>query len=164
MTSETIYKRYTASCLQCRSEISMQNFSKHLDSKQCKKGGKAVYGLRSLRNSLNCIHCDKLCNTINSLAQHEIRCKSNPDKISVAYLRDRELKSHAISPTPCPFCDKIFITKNGLNNHTTRCKITLIENYRLYQQKVNLQARTSMPNGSQYIMQTKLIGTRLVTE
>lgn len=118
MTSETIYKRYTASCLQCRSEVSMQNFSKHLDSKQCKKGGKYTAGLRAARNSLNCIHCDKLCNTINSLAQHEIRCKENSNKIP-----SKPINNHpTIPPTPCIFCEKLFTTKSGLSNHTYRCK------------------------------------------
>ncbi len=32
---------------------------------------------------MNCEFCDKLCKNKNSLAQHIIRCKSNPDKIII---------------------------------------------------------------------------------
>ena len=31
---------------------------------------------------LNCIYCDKLCKNKNSLAQHEIRCNKNPNKLN----------------------------------------------------------------------------------
>lgn len=30
-----------------------------------------------------CKYCDKVCKNLNSLAQHEIRCKNNPNKIAV---------------------------------------------------------------------------------
>lgn len=33
--------------------------------------------------NLNCRYCNKLCKNKNSLVQHEIRCKENPDRISV---------------------------------------------------------------------------------
>ena len=37
-----------------------------------------------------CRHCGKVCKNKNSLAQHEIRCKENPDKISMDYLSSRD--------------------------------------------------------------------------
>lgn len=37
-----------------------------------------------------CRYCGKACKNKNSLAQHEIRCKENPDKISMDYLSSRD--------------------------------------------------------------------------
>lgn len=31
----------------------------------------------------NCKYCNKICKNKNSLAQHEIRCKSNPYRIKI---------------------------------------------------------------------------------
>ena len=36
---------------------------------------------------MNCKYCNKECNSINSLRQHEIRCKSNPQKIDTSYAK-----------------------------------------------------------------------------
>ena len=37
-----------------------------------------------------CRYCGKVCKNKNSLAQHEIRCKENPNKISLDYLSNRD--------------------------------------------------------------------------
>ena len=37
-----------------------------------------------------CRYCGKVCKNKNSLAQHEIRCKENPNKISMDYLSNRD--------------------------------------------------------------------------
>ena len=109
MSSETIYKRYTASCLQCRSTISLQNFSKHLDSKQCLLyGGKFGHNNRT---SKECLYCKKSYNKIISVAQHEVRCKQNPN---------RKLPK-VVEPIKCIFCEKIYTSNMGLGSHQVRC-------------------------------------------
>lgn len=37
-----------------------------------------------------CKYCGKVCKNKNSLAQHEIRCKENPNKINLEYLSNRD--------------------------------------------------------------------------
>lgn len=37
-----------------------------------------------------CKYCGKICKNKNSLAQHEIRCKENPLRISLDYLKQRD--------------------------------------------------------------------------
>lgn len=56
---------------------------------------------------LHCKYCNKICHSINSLKQHEIRCKENPNKIQCK-----------------GFCD---INKRTINpnNHTTKGKIMI---------------------------------------
>lgn len=39
---------------------------------------------------LKCKYCGRVCKNRNSLAQHEIRCKENPLKISLDYLKQRD--------------------------------------------------------------------------
>lgn len=34
-----------------------------------------------------CKYCGKECKNLNSLRQHEIRCKENPDRISLSYIK-----------------------------------------------------------------------------
>lgn len=41
---------------------------------------------------LHCKYCDKECKNRNSLIQHEIRCKKNPDKILVDFSKRRSRK------------------------------------------------------------------------
>jgi extradiol dioxygenase family protein len=41
-------------------------------------------------NELICKYCGKECKNKNSLAQHEIRCKYNPNRISLEYLKYRD--------------------------------------------------------------------------
>ena len=39
-----------------------------------------------------CKHCGKECKNKNSLVQHEIRCKLNPNKLNLEYLENVRLK------------------------------------------------------------------------
>lgn len=39
---------------------------------------------------LKCKYCGRVCKNKNSLAQHEIRCKENPLRISLDYLKQRD--------------------------------------------------------------------------
>lgn len=113
MSSKTTYKRYLVSCLTCKSEITSCNFNKHLDSEQCTSSDKFMYK----RSDLECIYCNKLCKSVNSVTQHEIRCKKNPNRIII----NRIHKVSEMPATPCKFCNKIYTAKNNLNNHITRC-------------------------------------------
>ena len=117
MTSETIYKRYTVSCLQCRSEISKSNFSKHIDSIQCASGGKYA---PIIKDNLICDYCNKLCKSINSVKQHEIRCKENPNRISLEYIKG-VIRSADIAIEECSFCKKEFKKRGAKGNHEARC-------------------------------------------
>ena len=50
-----------------------------------------------LREDLFCPHCGKQCKNLNSLAQHKIRCRKNPDKIESAWLCGKYLKNRGWS-------------------------------------------------------------------
>lgn len=69
---------------------------------------------------MHCRYCNKLCKSENSKRQHELRCKHNPDSLSMDYAKVTKYK--IISDTPCKFCRKIFTTNGGLSNHERRCK------------------------------------------
>jgi len=78
------YKRYTVSCLLCKSEVSTGSLHKHYNSKQCQSGGKAVFvksdEYESRKSRSHCIFCNKECKTFHSLTAHEISCRDNPNK------------------------------------------------------------------------------------
>ena len=70
--------KYTL-CPICARQMSNANYSKHVKahdkpSRYCKSVD---------HDGLNCKYCGKLCKHKNSLAQHEIRCRNNPDKLAV---------------------------------------------------------------------------------
>lgn len=69
-------------CQYCGKEISNNNIKKHLLSHESNpeyhKPSQHV-----THEGLNCIYCNKLFKNKNSLAQHECRCKLNPNKIRV---------------------------------------------------------------------------------
>jgi len=71
---------------------------------------------------MNCAYCFRPAKTKNSNVQHELRCKQNPDHMSLKYLLDRgPIGQGIINPTPCEFCGKIYHTKSSLSNHRIRC-------------------------------------------
>lgn len=43
---------------------------------------------------LYCKYCNKECKNKNSLVQHEIRCKENPNKIDMSYIKPGHSKGH----------------------------------------------------------------------
>lgn len=65
----------------------------------------------------NCKFCNKTCKNSNSLTQHSIRCKENPDRIINIHSTLR-----TISPTKCEYCSNVYNTSNALNGHQRRCK------------------------------------------
>ena len=46
-----------------------------------------------------CKYCGKICKNKNSLAQHEIRCKENPNKIDLGYLTNRDYSQVNFNPS-----------------------------------------------------------------
>lgn len=56
-----------------------------------------------------CKYCNRTCKNLNSLAQHEIRCKENPDRIKINRLRNKgNMPKHIKS-----WNNKNVISKNG---------------------------------------------------
>lgn len=69
-------------CPICGKEITTNNINKHINSHNNNPNYfKESYSLS--HDGLNCIYCGKECKSRNSLCQHEIRCKLNPNKIHV---------------------------------------------------------------------------------
>ena len=70
-------------CEKCGREISKSNIAKHLRSHETYSENfeKEQYHLD--HDDLFCKFCGKECKNRNSLAQHEIRCKENPNKINI---------------------------------------------------------------------------------
>lgn len=48
---------------------------------------------------LYCQYCNKECKNLNSLRQHEIRCKQNPNKINLDYLSNRDYTNFNWNPS-----------------------------------------------------------------
>lgn len=46
-----------------------------------------------------CKYCGKECKNKNSLSQHEIRCKENPNKINLEYLSNRDYSNFNFNPS-----------------------------------------------------------------
>lgn len=70
--------KYTA-CPICNRQIANNSYNKHVAAHS-----KPSRYLRPLdHDDLNCKYCDKLCKNRKSLAQHEIRCKSNNSTLKV---------------------------------------------------------------------------------
>ena len=95
MTKEEYNKnRPKIKCSLCGKEISKPCFERHfkacsnLDSVLNEKRKKKIYHVS--HDGLNCKFCNKLCKNLNSLTQHEIRCKYNSNRIESA---NRDFKS-----------------------------------------------------------------------
>ena len=78
-------KRTVIECPHCHKLISKSNFSRHMNSHQTHPEYQKSLKTRQIvdHDDLNCKYCGKLCKNKNSLAQHECRCKKNPNKIKV---------------------------------------------------------------------------------
>ncbi len=69
-------------CPICKKLYSKSNLEKHLGWH--KRNPDLLYRKEYVsinHEGLNCQYCGKLCKSKNSLAQHEIRCKENPNKL-----------------------------------------------------------------------------------
>lgn len=59
--------------------------------------------MHELPDSLLCKHCGRLCKNLNSLAQHELRCKQNPDRRCYDHLTKyilENVKGHTAEEVP----------------------------------------------------------------
>ena len=70
-------------CEICGREISKSNITKHLKTHENGNFNKKSLQTHLDHDDLFCKYCGKECKNRNSLIQHEIRCKENPDKINV---------------------------------------------------------------------------------
>ena len=83
-------------CSICGRLIDVANIKRHEAS--CGKSEKLnVY--RVSHEGLNCIFCGKLCKNKNSLAQHELRCKENPNRKSINSLDEFNAKEAELKAT-----------------------------------------------------------------
>ena len=80
-------------------------------------------------NIYTCNFCRKQCKNKNSLHQHEIRCKENPNKIDTSFTMTEEQRQKGIEKRStinlqyCKFCNKECKNKNSLQAHENRCNI-----------------------------------------
>lgn len=70
----------TATCAICGKNICVSSFSRHLLAHKRNSPILKPNRYHVTHDGLNCIYCNKLCKNKNSLAQHECRCKSNPNR------------------------------------------------------------------------------------
>ena len=81
MSSNTIYKRYSVSCIQCKIQISLSNFNRHINSKQCAMTVRNTNPIRVQSViSEQCVFCNKLYTSKIGLGNHQARCKANPNR------------------------------------------------------------------------------------
>jgi nitrite reductase/ring-hydroxylating ferredoxin subunit len=82
----------------------------------------------------HCKYCNKECKNKRSLAQHELRCKCNPNKIVIVNnlanynkkVKNGELERLANNNTIhkilyCKYCNKKCTSENSLVQHEIRC-------------------------------------------
>ena len=81
------YKRYTVSCLLCKSEVSTSNLKTHYNSKQCLAGGKVSDKFQVKRDkqpktikSKECRYCFRICHSFGGLGKHEASCQQNSNR------------------------------------------------------------------------------------
>lgn len=72
-------------CPICGRKITRINITKHLRSHETRPDyqEQLLKAQHLDHDDLFCKHCGKECKNKNSLVQHEIRCKNNPNKIKV---------------------------------------------------------------------------------
>lgn len=73
----------TTKCNICGKEITNCNYNKHILSHVNNPAYHTKQTQSVKHDGLNCIYCNRLCKNKNSLAQHECRCKENPNKIKI---------------------------------------------------------------------------------
>ena len=98
-----LYLQNPKKCKYCGNDISYDKRHNDCCCKECS------YKLRRLllsgnknneeQNDLYCQYCNKQCKNHNSLKQHEIRCKENPNHINSSFIEYNKIKkSRSISP------------------------------------------------------------------
>lgn len=75
--------RTKIACEYCGRPISKSNYSKHIRTHQNGNFIKYQNQYKLDHSDLYCKFCGKECKNTNSLVQHEIRCRMNPDKIEI---------------------------------------------------------------------------------
>lgn len=68
-------KRKTKQCPNCKSYISLSNFTLHYLSKNCLSGGK-----QTKNSSISCRYCNQIFTTPSGRGVHEIQCGYNPQR------------------------------------------------------------------------------------
>jgi hypothetical protein len=68
------------SCTICKNVLTTNNLPIHYNSKQCRTGKLFSSPREKQERSLKCKFCDKIGSSMNSITQHELYCKSNPEK------------------------------------------------------------------------------------
>ena len=68
-------------CPKCGKEVTPNNYQRHLNS--C--DGQIHIHRHLTYEGLNCQYCGKECKNSNSLIQHEVRCKKNPQALILNY-------------------------------------------------------------------------------
>jgi hypothetical protein len=77
--TKRIYLVNKICCINCKSEIRICNFEKHIKGVSCNKGG-TFHGLLKLIGN-TCKFCGIENHNKNSLSKHQLRCTKNPNKI-----------------------------------------------------------------------------------
>jgi hypothetical protein len=104
------------SCLNCRSIVTANQLTRHYSSCLV-KGGKFIGRKYSVPISLDCQYCNKLCKNVNSLRQHEVRCKDNPNKIIVGS-HSRRNKNNYIGSNQFTYAKKLGLPKPVVSKET----------------------------------------------
>lgn len=66
-------------CTECGAEISLSNIKSHMRRHEVHPET-----FQDIPDSLDCCFCGKTCKNRNSLSQHQLRCKLNPERIPIA--------------------------------------------------------------------------------
>lgn len=74
-------------CFICDREISKPNYNRHVLSH--KEDFMRVPKQKVKHEGLNCLYCGKECKNKNSLAQHECRCKNNPNHYAITLKNEK---------------------------------------------------------------------------
>jgi hypothetical protein len=87
--TKRIYLVNKICCINCKSEIKICNFEKHIKGVSCNKGGTRVNLTKSSVSSIGdtCQFCGVENHNKNSLIQHQLRCTKNPDKLIMSKSR-----------------------------------------------------------------------------
>lgn len=100
---------------------------------------------------LKCKYCGRVCKNRNSLAQHEIRCKENPLKISLDYLKQRDQSQIKRNPSNHFIKAKKLGLPIPVVSEETRLKISKVWKGRKHSE----ESRRKISEGMQKIVREK---------